>query len=43
MHWEGGYQHEKWSSVAAHGFEYGRHNSLRHIDYWYQIDLKDEW
>jgi DNA-directed RNA polymerase II subunit RPB3 len=36
-------EHAKWSPVAAVGFEYDPHNRLRHIDYWYEIDAKEEW
>jgi DNA-directed RNA polymerase II subunit RPB3 len=36
-------EHSKWSPVAAVGFEYDPHNALRHIDYWYEIDAKEEW
>jgi DNA-directed RNA polymerase II subunit RPB3 len=36
-------EHAKWSPVAALGFEYDPHNKLRHIDYWYEIDAKEEW
>ncbi|CCX07333.1 DNA-directed RNA polymerase [Pyronema domesticum] len=36
-------EHAKWSPVSALGFEYDPHNRLRHIDYWYEIDAKEEW
>ncbi|KAI5776618.1 DNA-directed RNA polymerase [Geopyxis carbonaria] len=36
-------EHAKWSPCAAVGFEYDPHNKLRHIDYWYEIDAKEEW
>lgn len=36
-------EHAKWSPVSAVAFEYDPHNKLRHIDYWYEEDAKEEW
>lgn len=36
-------EHAKWAPTAAIGFEYDPHNKLRHVDYWYEVDAKEEW
>jgi len=36
-------EHAKWAPTAAIGFEYDPNNKLRHVDYWYENDAKEEW
>ena len=36
-------EHAKWAPTASIGFEYDPHNKLRHVDYWYENDAKEEW
>ncbi|KAF2257966.1 insert subdomain of RNA polymerase alpha subunit [Lojkania enalia] len=36
-------EHAKWAPSAAIGFEYDPNNKLRHLDYWYERDMKEEW
>ena len=36
-------EHAKWAPTAAIGFEYDPNNKLRHLDYWYEVDAKEEW
>lgn len=36
-------EHAKWAPTAAIGFEYDPNNKLRHLDYWYETDAKEEW
>ncbi|KIW44098.1 uncharacterized protein PV06_05135 [Exophiala oligosperma] len=36
-------EHAKWAPTSAMGFEYDPNNKLRHVDYWYETDAKEEW
>ncbi|KAK7905352.1 RNA polymerase II subunit 3 [Exophiala xenobiotica] len=36
-------EHAKWAPTSALGFEYDPNNKLRHVDYWYETDAKEEW
>ncbi len=36
-------EHAKWAPVSAISFEYDPNNKLRHVDYWYETDAKEEW
>ncbi|KIY03865.1 uncharacterized protein Z520_00556 [Fonsecaea multimorphosa CBS 102226] len=36
-------EHAKWAPTSAVGFEYDPNNKLRHVDYWYETDAKEEW
>ena len=36
-------EHAKWAPTSAIGFEYDPNNKLRHVDYWYENDAKEEW
>ena len=36
-------EHAKWAPTASIGFEYDPNNKLRHVDYWYENDAKEEW
>jgi DNA-directed RNA polymerase II subunit RPB3 len=36
-------EHSKWAPTAAIGFEYDPNNKLRHVDYWFEQDAKEEW
>ena len=36
-------EHAKWAPTAAIGFEYDPNNKLKHVDYWYENDAKEEW
>ena len=36
-------EHAKWAPTSVVGFEYDPNNKLRHVDYWYETDAKEEW
>ena len=36
-------EHAKWAPTSAIGFEYDPHNRLRHLDYWFENNPKEEW
>ena len=36
-------EHAKWAPTSAVCFEYDPNNKLRHVDYWYESDAKEEW
>lgn len=36
-------EHAKWAPTSAISFEYDPNNKLKHVDYWYENDAKEEW